>query len=36
MAFNGKYQMIRILNSEGSYGTLYEVEEISGKKLILH
>ena len=32
MAFNGKYQIIRIINSESSYGTLYEVEEISGKK----
>ena len=32
MAFNGKYQFIGIINSESSYGTLYEVEEISGKK----
>ena len=33
MAFNGKYQIIRVVNNEGSYGTLFEVEEKSnGKK----
>ena len=32
MLFNGKYQIIKILNSEGAYGTLYEVEENSETK----
>ena len=32
MTFNGKYQIIRVLNSEGSYGTLFEVEEQSNEK----
>ena len=32
MEFNGKYQSIRVLNNEGSYGTLFEVEEKSEEK----
>ena len=32
MAFNGKYQIIRVVNNEGSYGTLFEVEEKSNEK----
>ncbi len=32
MKFNGKYELIRVLNSGGTYGTLFEVKEKSNNE----